>query len=96
MAEAEAADAAATVPRCPSCGVRGIDKIISDESEEESQGGTPWFDVAYCSDCGHVYGVFAKHVRTHEKLPVLAEQSVRLGDTRRPMRRWSVRSTARL
>ena len=52
-------------PQCPSCQVAGIDKIVSQDSKEESQGGDPWFNVVYCDNCGHVYGVFAKHILSH-------------------------------
>ena len=50
-------------PKCPSCNVQGIAYIVSTESEEQSKGGDAWFNVAHCSECGHVYGVFAKIVR---------------------------------
>lgn len=49
-------------PKCPSCGVVGIDKILSKPSKETSRENTPWFFVSYCENCGHVYGVFTKHV----------------------------------
>lgn len=49
-------------PVCPSCNVSGIDKIVSRPSEEKSRENTAWFFVAYCENCGHVYGVFTKHV----------------------------------
>lgn len=50
-------------PKCPSCSAVGVDKIVSHESEEQSKGGDAWFNIAYCDECGHVYGVFAKVVR---------------------------------
>jgi uncharacterized Zn finger protein len=49
-------------PKCPDCGESGIDKITSTPSEERSRENTPWFYVSHCDNCGHVYGVFAKHV----------------------------------
>lgn len=49
-------------PNCPSCEVVGIEYIVSKDSEEESGNGEAWFNVAYCDNCGHVYGVFAKTV----------------------------------
>ena len=49
-------------PKCPGCQSEGIDNIISRPSDETSREGQPWFFVAYCKLCGHVYGVFAKHV----------------------------------
>ncbi len=53
-------------PKCNSCGVEGIEHIISKKSKEESKGGDPWFNIVYCDKCGHIYGVFAKHVLNHE------------------------------
>ena len=53
-------------PKCPSCGTEGIDKIVSHDSEEASKGGDAWFNIVYCEKCGHVYGVFAKHVLNRE------------------------------
>lgn len=49
-------------PKCPSCQVQGIQQIVSSESEEQSKNGDTWFYVVYCSNCGHVYGVFTKIV----------------------------------
>jgi len=48
-------------PSCPSCRVRGMDKIVSRPSSETAKKGQPWFFVAQCADCGHIYGVFSKH-----------------------------------
>lgn len=47
-------------PKCPSCSIQGTKYIVSKESEEQSRGGDAWFNIAHCSECGHVYGVFAK------------------------------------
>lgn len=49
-------------PKCPDCGAIGIDKIVSKPSKETSRENTPWFFVSYCQECGHVYGIFTKHV----------------------------------
>ncbi len=49
-------------PTCPECGAAGVEHIVSAPSNEESKGGDPWFNIAYCDQCGHVYGVFAKIV----------------------------------
>ena len=48
-------------PHCPSCAVLGMDKIVSRPSSETAKKGQPWFFVAQCADCGHIYGVFSKH-----------------------------------
>lgn len=52
-------------PMCPKCNIAGIENIYSEESKKESKGGDAWFEVVYCANCGHIYGVFAKHVLTH-------------------------------
>jgi uncharacterized Zn finger protein len=49
-------------PKCPSCEVVGTSFIVSKDSDEESKGGDAWFNIVHCSECGHVYGVFAKTV----------------------------------
>lgn len=49
-------------PKCPACGIEGIKHIVASDSAEKSRDGKAWFNVAYCDSCGHVYGVFAKHV----------------------------------
>ncbi len=49
-------------PKCPDCGANGIEKIVSKASEEKSRENKPWYFVSYCNDCGHVYGIFTKHV----------------------------------
>lgn len=47
-------------PKCPDCGVKGMEHIVSEGSEEKSKSGDHWFDVAFCNECGHVYGIFNK------------------------------------
>ncbi|WP_313079123.1 hypothetical protein [Atlantibacter sp.] len=49
-------------PRCPKCEIIGIEHIICEPSEQKNRVGDPWFEAAFCSNCGHVYGVFAKVV----------------------------------
>jgi len=56
-------------PKCPECGVVGNKYIVSESSNETSKAGDPWFDIAFCDKCGHVYGVFAKIV--HSPAPKL-------------------------
>ena len=56
-------------PKCPECGMTGMDALVSPESQEASEGGDPWFSVVYCDGCGHIYGVFAKHVMSHKMGP---------------------------
>lgn len=47
-------------PKCPDCGIAGTEFINHVESDLQSKGGDPWFDIVHCSKCGHVYGVFNK------------------------------------
>lgn len=49
-------------PKCPECAATGVEKIVSTPSQESSRTNTPWFYITHCDDCGHVYGVFTKHV----------------------------------
>ncbi len=49
-------------PKCPSCDAVGLEQIVSKESVERAKQGNPWFHVTHCDNCGHVYGVFTKHV----------------------------------
>ncbi len=56
-------------PTCPDCDIKGIEYIVSTPSTETSEGGDPWFNVAHCNQCGHVYGIFAKTV--NRPAPVL-------------------------
>lgn len=58
-------------PVCPSCEVRGIEHIVSAPSHEKSRRGEPWFFVAHCKGCGHIYSVFARHVIAQGTGPTL-------------------------
>lgn len=49
-------------PTCPKCAVVGVKHIDYVDSVAQSNAGTPWFQIAHCDQCGHVYGVFAKVV----------------------------------
>jgi len=49
-------------PKCPECKVEGIENIEQEESSIRNKVDDPWFNVAFCKQCGHVYGVFAKIV----------------------------------
>lgn len=49
-------------PKCPECGIQGVQHIVSRESVERSRNRQPWFLVVHCDGCGHVYNVIAKHV----------------------------------
>lgn len=49
-------------PKCPDCKVAGNEFITCQASERKNRVGDPWFETAYCKNCGHVYGVFAKVV----------------------------------
>ena len=56
-------------PRCPSCGVVGIEHFVTRDSVEVSRSRDPWFVVVHCDRCGHVYNVLAKHVFTQTQAP---------------------------
>ena len=58
-------------PTCPNCSVAGIEHIVSKESTERSKTRQPWFLVVHCDECGHVYGVFAKHTFSQPLMPKL-------------------------
>lgn len=49
-------------PKCPECGIQGIEHIVSRDSAERARNRQPWFVVVHCAGCGHVYDVLAKHV----------------------------------
>jgi hypothetical protein len=40
----------------------GVSHLVTTDSQEKSRDGKAWFNIVYCDGCGHVYGVFAKHV----------------------------------
>lgn len=48
-------------PKCPECSAAGMAHIVSKESSERSKTRQPWFLVVHCDQCGHIYGVLAKH-----------------------------------
>jgi len=56
-------------PTCPNCRAEGIDNFASRESVERSKTRDPWFLVVYCSACGHVHQVLAKHVFSQAQTP---------------------------
>ena len=62
-------------PRCPSCGVVGIEHFASRESKQRSRSQDPWFFVIYCDKCGHVYNVLAKHVFSERTTRVVVPES---------------------
>ena len=43
-------------PKCPSCGIIGMDYITENPSNAQRKGGEPWFEIVACIKCGHVYG----------------------------------------
>jgi len=58
-------------PTCPACGIEGVEHIASRDSVEKSKSRQPWFVVIYCTGCGHVYDVMAKHVFSTPVAPKL-------------------------
>ena len=43
-------------PKCPSCGIVGMDCISEFPSNSKRGSGDPWFEIVACIKCGHVYG----------------------------------------
>ena len=48
-------------PKCPDCGIQGLDQVVSTPSKERSRAKQPWFYIVHCANCGHVYNTIAKH-----------------------------------
>lgn len=48
-------------PQCPKCAVTGSDYIISKKGGTSSARGKQFilapFNIIFCSECGHVYGI---------------------------------------
>ncbi|MDD2576612.1 MAG: hypothetical protein PHV76_03830 [Bacteroidales bacterium] len=47
-------------PKCPQCNIEGVEYISSVDSIEKSNSDESWFNVAFCNQCGYVYGIFNK------------------------------------
>ena len=58
-------------PKCPECSATGMAHIVSKESSERSKTRQPWFLVVHCDQCGHIYGVLAKHTFSQPVPPKL-------------------------
>jgi len=58
-------------PRCPDCGIQGMEHIVSRRSRRSARSPHPLFVVVHCAGCGHVYDVVAKHVFTVPVTPRL-------------------------
>ena len=43
-------------PKCPSCGIVGMDFIKEFPSNTQRKSDDPWFEIVACIKCGHVYG----------------------------------------
>ncbi len=71
MSASDGDDTEPAQPRCPDCGISGIEHIVSRESTERSRTRQPWFLVVHCAACGHVYQVLAKHVFSQPVTPRL-------------------------
>ena len=56
-------------PTCPRCAAQGTGYIVSKDSREKSRTGQAWYVIVHCDACGHVYGVFPKHVFAETRLP---------------------------
>ena len=49
-------------PVCPGCSAEGAEFIVSCDSCEQSGSKESKFQIVYCSQCGHVYGVLNKSI----------------------------------
>lgn len=49
-------------PTCPNCSIAGVENIVSQPSAEASRHRNPWFEIIFCKECGHIYGMMTKHV----------------------------------
>lgn len=58
-------------PKCPECGVAGVEHFVSKESAEQSRSNQPWFIIVHCNQCGHVHDILAKHVFQAPVMPRL-------------------------
>jgi len=56
-------------PKCPDCGVAGVEKVVSTPSRERSKAKQPWFYIVHCADCGHIYNTITKHTFTQAVTP---------------------------
>ena len=57
-------------PKCPECGVVGADHLVSKESKERSNDREPWFNIVFCDQCGHVYGLYSKVIINPERVVI--------------------------
>lgn len=53
-------------PKCPECGVEGIEHFTIGDIGKGSPPGVPRFESIYCDGCGHVYQVFQNFIRTKD------------------------------
>jgi len=52
----------ASEPKCPDCGVKGTRNIVTLPSEQKAPGGMARFEIAFCAECGHIYGVYPNYM----------------------------------
>lgn len=62
-------------PKCPECGIEGIDFFGSRRSLQTSKSNEPWFFVIHCTSCGHVYAVIPKHVFAETRTRVVISET---------------------
>lgn len=60
-------------PRCPNplCGAEGVDNIVCDTNSgiRFTKTKNPCFDVVFCAECGHIYGVYSAHPSDNSPIP---------------------------
>jgi len=47
-----------TDPKCPACGAKGKQNILSQGSDQKAPGGMSRFEIVYCGVCGHIISIF--------------------------------------
>ena len=52
----------AAEPKCPSCQVEGKKYIVNMASDQKAPGGLARYEIIYCGECGHVYGVYPNFI----------------------------------
>ena len=45
-------------PKCPSCEITGVEYITHKINTEQISDDEKYFNIAYCTNCGHIYNIF--------------------------------------
>ncbi len=52
----------AAEPKCPSCQAIGKKHIATVGSDQKAPGGMSRYEIVFCMECGHIYGVFPNYI----------------------------------